>query len=116
MRLLLDEMLSPSIAEGCDRRGCDVEAVQGTAGFEGLKDEELLRAALGAGRAVVTDNVADFSRLHLDFLRRGEGLAGIVLARLPRSKDTIGLWIRTIELFVQREGAASLVNRLTWLS
>src|SRR5258708_40319212 len=96
VKLLLDEMLSASIAEQLRRQGHDAQATQGNAGLEGKPDPELLRAAREVGRALVTDNVADFARLHRQFLSSGEDHAGVVLVsprRFPRSKRTIGLWV-----------------------
>ena len=119
MKLLLDEMLDATIAEQLCRRGHDVAATQGNAQLEGKQDPELLRAALELDRALVTDNVADFARLHRQCLAAGEEHSGIVLAspaRFPRSKRTIGIWVEALVAFLERHEGASLKNTCTWLS
>jgi hypothetical protein len=80
MRLLLDEMLSPAIARALRDRGHDVEAVAEDAGLRGGPDAEVFAAALERRRAVVTNNVADFRRLHHEAVRPGgTGHLGLVL-------------------------------------
>ena len=119
MKLLLDEMLDATIAEQLCRRGYDVVATQGNAELEGKQDPELLRAAFELDRAIVTDNVADFARLHRQFLAAGEEYSGIMLvppARFPRSKRTIGIWVEALAGFLERHEGASLMNTYTWLS
>ena len=119
MKLLLDEMLDATIAEQLCRRGYDVVATQGNAELEGKQDPELLRAAFELDRAIVTDNVADFARLHRQFLAAGAEHSGIILvppARFPRSKRTIGIWVEALAGFLERHEGASLMNTYTWLS
>ena len=87
MRLALDEMLDPEIAAQLRLRGWDVIAVANEPDLRGLGDVELLRALRPARRALVTDNVDDFARLHRDFLGANEDHAGLVFAapaRFPR--------------------------------
>ena len=108
-------MLDSAIAEQLGARGCDVEAVQGNPQLEGLADVVLMRAALALQRSIVTDNVADFARHHRDFLASGDQHAGIVLARLPRSKRTIGMWVRALEAFIDTNRDVDLSNTMIWL-
>jgi len=119
VRILLDEMLDASIAEQLRLRGYDATAIQGDAELEGKQDPDLLRSAGELGRAIVTDNVADFARLHQRFLAAGEDHAGIILvspARFPRSKRTIGLWIEALAAFLEDHSEASLKGICVWLS
>ena len=57
MRLLLDEMLSPVIAEQLRLRGYDVESVAGDPARKGLPDRDVMELARSERRAVVTNNV-----------------------------------------------------------
>lgn len=63
MKLLLDEHLSPTIAEELRRRGHDVVAVI-EVGLRQQPDVALLAWAVDESRAVVTANYADFRALH----------------------------------------------------
>jgi predicted nuclease of predicted toxin-antitoxin system len=119
VRLLLDEMLHKEIAVQLRKRRHDVEAVKEVDELRGLKDVELLRAATSRGRALVTDNVDDYSDLHSSFLGRSEDHAGIVLASsrsLPRSKATIGLWVSALDALLRQDRSpTSMINNCIWL-
>ena len=74
MKLLLDEMYAPAVAEQLRARGHDVVSVHddGYRRLEGASDEEIFAAALGEDRALVTENVPDFRLLEAEALGRGE--------------------------------------------
>jgi predicted nuclease of predicted toxin-antitoxin system len=120
LKLLLDEMLDKEIAVQLRTRGRDVRAVQEDAALRGLDDISLLRAAAEDGAVLVTDNVVDFLHLHGAFLDQAESHAGIILAapaQFPRSKRTIGVWVRALDACLgQLESTASLHSRVHWLS
>lgn len=118
MRLLLDEMLDPAIAEQLRKRGHDVEAVQGDVELEGRADPDLLRAASERARVLVADNVQDFARLHQRFARSGEAHAGILLVsprRYPRAKGTIRKWVDGLEKFLNAHEGDPLESQSYWL-
>lgn len=66
MRLLLDEMISATVAERLRDRGHDVIAVQDAehAHLRAIDDCVLLDLAAQQRRALVTDNVPDLFRCH----------------------------------------------------
>ena len=68
MKLLLDAMFAPAIAEQLRSREHDVIAAAEVPAFRHLADPELFAAAQAEQRAVVTNNVAHF--LALDALYR----------------------------------------------
>ncbi len=78
MRLLLDVHHSPVAAERLRAAGHDVVAAADDRRLATLDDEELLRAATRDGRAVVTENVADFDRIARAWSATGEHHAGVV--------------------------------------
>jgi hypothetical protein len=80
VRLLLDEMYSPVVAERLRARGHDVVSVHDPdyRRLEGAPDEEIFAAALGESRALVTENVPDFRRLEASALARGEAHAALI--------------------------------------
>lgn len=81
MRLLLDEMISATVARQLRDRGHDVVAVQDPdlGHLRGIGDCELLDHASRDHRAVVTDNVPDFVRCHQQRLDRGQPHHGLLL-------------------------------------
>ena len=119
MRLLLDELYSKRIAEELRTRGHDVVAVKERPDLEGLKDVELFPLLSAERRAILTENWADFQRLLDEAAAAGTTHYGVVFTsrrQLPRSKQTIGLYVRILEDFLSRHPAESaLLNSYRWL-
>lgn len=89
MKLLLDEMHSHLVAESLEQRGHDVSAVVFDPRLRGLPDPELMSHAYTEGRAIVTENVGDFMRIHRSWSAEGSPHAGLVLThprRFPRGQ------------------------------
>jgi len=117
VRLILDEMLSHRIAQQLQSRGFDIEAITDHPELRSLHDEPLLRTLREAGQAIVTDNVADFTRLHAQFLAQALPHAGIVCCTIPRSMATIGRWVDALDAFLAAaEPDVTLAQRCVWLS
>lgn len=119
LRLLLDEMLSPVVAQRLRARGHDVEAVSGHPLHEALSDTEVLDAARAARRAVVTNNVVDFRPLHHEAITPGgAGHFGMVFmaGNFRRAKDGVGRIVTALEAKLEQyPGEADLVDAETWL-
>ena len=64
--------------------GIDAEGVDERGPLCGLADEELLVIAAREGRALVSENVADFMRLYGEWGAAGRRHAGIVIALSSR--------------------------------
>lgn len=89
MRLLLDEMYSPSDAMALRDRGHDAIAINEHDELRGTDDATVLAVATLDGRVVVTENVSDFARLHAVGSVTADGHAGIVFVhhrRFPRTR------------------------------
>jgi predicted nuclease of predicted toxin-antitoxin system len=86
VKLLIDEMLSASIAEQLRQRGRDAVAVDEQRELRGLSDAELFAHAQEAGRVVVTYNRDDFIELTRDSFAAGRPHAGVLILtrKLPR--------------------------------
>jgi predicted nuclease of predicted toxin-antitoxin system len=79
VKALLDEQLSPRIAELLRDRGHDVQAVVDRRDLAGRSDRAILEVAAAEERAVITNNVKDFRPLAAERLARGESHAGLIL-------------------------------------
>jgi len=93
VRLLLDEMWSPEIALQLRRRGHDVIAATEPAHearYGNLADDVVFERAQEDGRAVVTENVADFERARIAFERAGGQHSGVVYALVPQFNRNLG--------------------------
>lgn len=118
MRLLLDAMLSPDIAETLRDRGYDVEAVAGSEHGE-LPDAEILDLARSQQRALVTNNVRDFRPLHVAAVQAGAaGHYGMIFmaAGFRRTKADVGRIADAIEAKLKRyPGVDDLADAEDWL-
>ncbi|MGB0091931.1 MAG: DUF5615 family PIN-like protein [Solirubrobacteraceae bacterium] len=86
MKALLDEQLSPRIAELLRSRGHDVQAVGERADIAGKSDRLILEVAASEDRVVITNNVKDFRPIAAERLARGESHAGLILLPSKRSR------------------------------
>ena len=112
-------MLDPEIAVQLRGRGWDAESIQvDQQQLVGSDDAVVLEEAATLGRTLVTDNVRHFLPLHDAYLSAQKSHAGLLLAHpraYPRSKKTIGLWVRGIEEAARRIDARSMQNSCEWL-
>lgn len=104
MKLLLDEMLSASVAEQLRRRGHDVIAVDEHGELRGLGDADVFRHAQESGRAVVTYDREDFLALDRQYRHEGRDHHGLVILnprRFPQGKGSIGPLVASLEQFLR---------------
>jgi hypothetical protein len=123
VKLLLNEMWSSKIAIELRRRGLDVVSATevGVASrYSGVPDDEVLWRAQEDSRAVVTDNIADFSAIHTAVQAQGRTHLGIVFALRPhfdRSQPgIIGVMVRSLERFLRVQlDRGALTNQVHYL-
>ena len=121
MRLLLDEMYAPTIAEQLRARGRDVASVHDPEyqRLEREPDEEVSAAALAANRVLVTENVQDFRRIETDALARAQPTARLIFTtdrQFPRGDPaTIGRLVTALDalLIAEPDLATSLFLKPT---
>ncbi len=109
VRLFLDEMINPRLANRLNRLGYDVESCQ-AAGRAGLKipDDQQLVYATQQGRAIYSFNARDFKRLHRAWQANGRSHAGIVYSE--EIADLTEL-IRRIQLHLDTTAPADQYNQ-----
>lgn len=92
MKLLLDEHLSPLVAQLLRERGFDVEAVSERSDLVSVSDRVLMEVAAAESRAVATNNVTDFRPIGASLLANGKGHGGLILlpARPTRTRHATG--------------------------
>ncbi|MHB8659876.1 MAG: DUF5615 family PIN-like protein [Solirubrobacteraceae bacterium] len=109
MKLLLDEMYDPAIAEQLRARGHDVASVHDASyrQLEGEPDEEVWAAALADGRMLVSENVQDFRRLEANALARTQPHAPLIFTtdrQFPRGDPaTIGRLVTALDALLAAE-------------
>ncbi len=124
MRLLLDEMWTPTIALELRKHGFDAVAINEpthVGRYAGMPDEAVFARAQDDGRAVVTDNIADYEQARLDWEARGIAHHGVVYAIDPpfnrhRGEAVIGQMVNALGYFLSSpEAAAEPFNRAHYL-
>jgi predicted nuclease of predicted toxin-antitoxin system len=116
VKALLDEQLSPRIAELLRNRGHDVQAVVDRPDLAGRNDRVILEIAMVEDRAVITNNVKDFRPLGAERLARGESHAGLILlpANRMRTRGAVEMLANAIEEIL-REHADGLPATERWI-
>jgi hypothetical protein len=78
----------------------------------GLKDIDQLEYALSESRVLITHNIADFSKIHAEFLKKRRTHNGIILSKqLP-----IGLIVKGLLKLLSNLTPEKVRNRAIWLS
>jgi hypothetical protein len=113
-------MLDPAIADQLRKRGYDVESIQADHDWlQGRDDSVVLEEAGKMLRALVTDNVMHFLPLHEAFQAEHRAHCGLLLASsrtYPRSRRTVGIWIRGLEQVLSKHATdESTPNLVEWL-
>ena len=119
MRLLLDEMYPPGIADGLRARGHDTVAVVERPDLRNMSDAEVFAAAQSEQRTVVTENVPDFVPIANDYDAAGQAHHGLVLVharKYTRGKPrTIGAMVAALDALASRHPADDATSMREWL-
>lgn len=111
IKLYLDENVPVAVSTALRLRGYDVLTVKDV-GRKGLSDFEQLKYAFSQNRVIFTFNVADFYRIHTEFIKKGLNHAGIILSRqLP-----IGIIVKALLKVLSDIKHEKLRNNIVWLS
>lgn len=124
MRLLIDELCPPGIAEALRARGHDVVSLHDPSHrhLRGVSDADLLAAAADEERAVVTDNARHFLPLHRESIARGRRQHGLVLftnRSFPRHRPDafVRALVAALDVLLVTEGRGPRPDgRVVWLS
>lgn len=118
MRLALDHHYTKVIAEQLRAKGHDaVAAVERC--WEREDDEPLLALCESEQRALVTNNVSDFTVIAQRWATQSRSHAGLVFtsdASLPRTRATIGTYVRLLdEMLAENADLDAFIDRIHWL-
>jgi hypothetical protein len=119
LRLLVDEMYPPAIAEQLRERDRDAGAVTERPELRALPDTDLFVLAQTEQRTVVTEDVADFSVIADDYDLRGQSHFGLVLVPsgvYPRgSPATIGRMVAALDRLLSEHPGNTAASSRYWL-
>jgi hypothetical protein len=112
IRLYLDEdSMDRVLVEALRARGIDILTVQ-EVGTQGYSDEKQLDWATQQGRVLYSHNIADFCRLHSQWIELGKTHCGIALMQ---QDTTIGDQVRGIASLIHAKTAEEMVSQLLFL-
>lgn len=118
MKLALDHDYSRRIAEQLRDGGHDVVAAVEN-GWHQEDDEPLLALCVADRRALLTNNVGDFTAIARRWVVDGRQHCGLIFtsdASLPRGRDTIGKFVGLLdELLELHSELDAFTNRVHWL-
>ncbi len=119
MRPLVDHHYAAAIATHLRALGHDV-ALAAERGWQAKVDETLLEHSSAERRALLTNNLADLAVIAVRWAALGRQHCGLVFTSdrsLPRSRDTIGVYVTRLDaLLVAHPGDSALLDRVTWLA
>src|SRR3989304_9373140 len=111
IKLYLDENVPEAVSTALRLRGYDILTVKDV-GQKGLSDPEQLKNAYSQNRVIFTFNVADFNKIHSEFMKEGLDHAGIILSRqLP-----IGTIVKALLKMLSVIKHEKVRNNIHWLS
>jgi predicted nuclease of predicted toxin-antitoxin system len=103
LKFYLDENVDVSVAAGLRLRGIDVVTARDREKL-GASDEEHLTHARAEGRIVVTHDIADFVRIHQQWVAAGTPHAGIALSNIVPPGVLLKRLLRLCESMSEAEG------------
>jgi hypothetical protein len=111
--LYIDEdAMSRSLLRGLRSRGIEVATVLDE-GMVGESDRDQLEYAWQTKRVLYTFNVADFCRLHKEYLTEGKPHAGIIV--VYRQRYSVGEQLRLLLRLADLNSANDMINNLLFL-
>jgi predicted nuclease of predicted toxin-antitoxin system len=110
VKLYLDENVPEAIGAAMRLRGYDVTTVR-DAERKGVSDLDQLRYASLQKRVLITFNVADFVKLHEEFLSSGHKHSGILLSKqLP-----VAIVVKRLLKLLSHLRTHEIENNIIWL-
>jgi len=113
LTLLLDEMYPAALTEAL--RAADIDACTAAErGLAGRSDPDVLGCAIAHGYTLLTENVADFTRISADHLSAGRHHSGVLIALSSRfSRRPAG--ISALVAAIRAVAAEQLDDRIVYL-
>jgi hypothetical protein len=119
LKVLIDEMYPQAIAEQLRQRGGDVEAVTERPELRALADADIFALAQQEQRAVLIENIADFSVIADGYDQRSQAHHGLVLVppeSYPRGRPgTIGRMVTALDQLLGEHPETTPTSLRHWL-
>jgi len=116
VKAILDEQLSPQIAELLRRNGLDVAAVADRPDLVGRSDMFIFEIACNENRAVITNNIKDFRPLAAQWLAQGRIHAGLILLPSSRTRTRAAITMLADRIaIILRDNPDRLASSERWI-
>jgi Domain of unknown function (DUF5615) len=116
VKLLIDEMYPPAIAEQLRDRRHDVEAVTERPELRALADADIVALAQREQRAVVTENIDDIADGYDQRTQAHFGLVLVPPGSYPRGNPgTIGRMVTELDRLLSEHPDATAMSSRYWL-
>jgi hypothetical protein len=105
VKLLIDEMYSPAVAEQLRERGHDVVSAHERPDLRSAPDRDIFGLMQSEQRAILTNNHRHFAPLASAALQAGETCHGVVFTAdrsLPRNARTIPILVELLDELLER--------------
>ncbi|MGA2470789.1 MAG: DUF5615 family PIN-like protein [Solirubrobacteraceae bacterium] len=113
MKLLLDEVYPPALAERLRGEGVEAAMVSGL-GLAGRSDAEVFAVAVEQGYTLLTENAADFTIIAAEQLNAGRHHPGVLIALSSRfSRRSAG--IAPLSAAIHAVATEQLADRVLYL-
>lgn len=107
MRLLLDEMIGPRVADALREHGVDAVGVVERTDLRSLPDDAILAQAHEDERILITRNISDFAQLDHEWRAKSRlhhGLVMVTEQAFPQNRNLVGALVRALLQAAQRSG------------
>ena len=111
VKLYLNEHLSPTIAKSLQARGYDCITPHDV-GMLTKSDEEQMVFAVSQNRTVVTFNIADFQKLHQEYIYSDREHFGIIIS----TEVPVPIVINRLLNLLRKMSSDELKNQIRWLN
>jgi len=120
VKVLLDEMYSPTVAKMLRELGHDAISAHERPDLQRAPDTVIFETMRLESRAIVTNNIRDFIPLAQTALLQDRSFAGLILTTdrtFPRSRNTTGILARSLaELIRACPADDGLFEQTVWLT
>lgn len=110
-KLYLDEDVHEDLAIALRLRGYSIKTTK-EAGNKGFSDRDQLKFATSEGRVIISFNIADFNKLHIEFIKNEDDHNGIILSQqLP-----LRTLVKALLKLIANVKPDRFRNNIIWLS
>ena len=114
IKLYFDEDVPEGVAVGLRLRGYDVKTAR-EAGRKGLSDRGQIGYAVSERRVFFSHNVADFVKIHKEFVKAGDRHLGMILSKQLPIGEIVKALLRLLSHLREEDVTNRIVSLSDWI-